>query len=144
MNEFDILDETECFQLLAMSDLGRFVVIVDRYPIVFPVNYVLDDGVITFRTAPGTKFDASLHSNVAFEVDHVDPDRRGAWSVLVLGSVDRLGMTDEERDRVQRLEVHPLVPGDKPGWVRIVPDRITGRRLRKTDDSLAFDIHGFL
>lgn len=144
MNEFDILNETECLQLLATSDLGRFAVMVDHYPLIFPVNYVLDGDLITFRTAPGTKFDASLHSNVAFEVDHVDPDRRGAWSVLVVGSVDRLGMTEEDRNHVQHLQVRPLAPGDKPVWVRIVPDRISGRRLRTTDESLAFDIHGYL
>lgn len=145
MNEFDVLDEDECLELLATSDLGRFAVIVDQYPLVFPVNYVLDGNVITFRTAPGVKFDASLNSKVTFEVDHVEPERQAAWSVLVVGSVDRLGMIDAERERVRLLDVRPLAAGDKPIWVRIVPDRITGRRLSAANDEpFTFDLHGYL
>ncbi len=140
----EILSEYECLRLLASADLGRFVVVVDNYPLVFPVNYVLDRDVVTFRTAPGTKLDSSLHSNVAFEVDYVDADRRNAWSVVVSGTVDRLGMTEQERDHVTHLAVRPMAPGDKPAWVRIVSERITGRRLRSDDESFAFDPRGYL
>lgn len=32
-------------------------------------------------------------------------------------------------ERVRRLDVDPWVGGEKAHWMRLVPDRVTGRRL---------------
>jgi hypothetical protein len=33
-------------------------------------------------------------------------------------------------ERVRRLPVDPWAGGDKAHWMRLVPDRVTGRRIR--------------
>jgi nitroimidazol reductase NimA-like FMN-containing flavoprotein (pyridoxamine 5'-phosphate oxidase superfamily) len=42
----DELSPAECWQLLASQPVGRVAVIVGHYPVVFPVNYTVDDKTI--------------------------------------------------------------------------------------------------
>jgi nitroimidazol reductase NimA-like FMN-containing flavoprotein (pyridoxamine 5'-phosphate oxidase superfamily) len=81
-----ILSDGECVKLLRAHDLGR-IALVDREvrPLIFPVNYFFDEGVIVFRTAPGTKLDLAPGAYVSFEIDGWDPDNGIGWSVLVKG-----------------------------------------------------------
>jgi hypothetical protein len=37
---------------------------------------------------------------------------------------------DEHSERLRALEVQPWVPGERAHWVGILPQSITGRRLR--------------
>ena len=51
-----------------------------------PVNYVVDQHSVLFRTDEGTKLDAaSRGARVAFEVDGAEEATRTGWSVLVGG-----------------------------------------------------------
>lgn len=146
MTTYESLDEQQCYDLLRTQEVGRFAVIEKGYPLVFPVNYVIDKGdVITFRTARGTKLRASQHTNICFEADYFSTDRRQAWSVIVLGAVDHRGATFEEREHIEQLDVQPLASGDRPAWVRLIVHRITGRRfLNEGDQPFAFDSHAYL
>lgn len=55
-------------------------------PLILPVHYVYDDGVIMFRTGAGTKLRAAANGDVlAFEVDTYDAESGVGWSVMVLG-----------------------------------------------------------
>lgn len=98
-------------------------------PVVLPVNYAMDGRTPVFRTAPGAKHTAALRSGPAvLEIDDADPIGHTGWSVLVHGHLEEV--TDPaERDRLMRLPVRPWAPGDKDHVIRLVPDRITGRRL---------------
>ena len=64
------LTTQECYLLLATQQVGRLGVNAEHYPLIFPVNYGLDRGIIVIRTNPGTKLAAATHANVTFEVDH--------------------------------------------------------------------------
>jgi len=123
------LSPDECQALLGASHLGRIALVEDARPLILPVNYVLDDKTVVFRTDQGTKLDAAARgAPVAFEVDGVNSERRTGWSVLVRGRAEHV--TDRtERERLRRLPLVPLAPGAKPHYVRIKADEVTGRRI---------------
>lgn len=125
------LGREECVRLLAQRSFGRLAFLdhVGVLPMVIPVNYVLVDGEITFRTGPGSKLGIALRGEpVAFEVDGLDPDRELGWSVVVRGFAQLV--TDAgDLARVQELELRAWAPGDKPHYVRIEARRVSGRRI---------------
>jgi len=74
--ELQILSDDDCYRLLATQQIGRLGVNAEHYPLIFPVNYALDHGVIVIRTDAGTKLAAANHANVTFEVDQIDQQTR--------------------------------------------------------------------
>lgn len=59
---------------------------IDALPVILPVNFLLVDDWILFRTVPGTKLDAAMRRSVAaFQADEHAPDGSWGWSVLVRG-----------------------------------------------------------
>jgi nitroimidazol reductase NimA-like FMN-containing flavoprotein (pyridoxamine 5'-phosphate oxidase superfamily) len=125
------LDPDECYRLLATDEIGRLGVNARPYPLIFPVNYGLDRGVIVVRTHPGTKLTAAEHANVTFEVDQIDRTTRSGWSVLVRGLAEEV--TDahgaELVERTRASGVRPWAPGEHGRWLRIIPQGISGRRI---------------
>jgi nitroimidazol reductase NimA-like FMN-containing flavoprotein (pyridoxamine 5'-phosphate oxidase superfamily) len=105
----------------------------DGAPTILPVNYVLVDGHVVFRTDAGGKLEAALRrEQVAFEIDGVELANRTGWSVLVRGRAERVSDPSE----LARLRTMPLVawaPGAKPHYVRIGAAEITGRRISAAD-----------
>lgn len=130
------IDPEECAHLLASSVLGRLGVIVDGRPEIFPVNHVYDrdSGCVVFPTNARTKLHAALNwPSVAFEVDGVSPNGEGGWSVLVVGRAEPV--TDPEAIARAGRERHVLwAAGDAVQWVRVVPSKVTGRRICASDD----------
>ena len=62
-------------------------------PAVLPIVYKLHEGSIVFHPLQGTFTEQDLRTGiahadykVAFEIDQIDPDARGGWAVLVVGS----------------------------------------------------------
>ena len=99
-----------------------------------PVNYTLRDGAVVFRTAEHGPLDEDLRTGiadadykVAFEIDDIDTAARRGWSVLVQGPAHHV--TGAEEDAVRAAGVESWAPGDRELFVRIVPSRITGRRV---------------
>jgi hypothetical protein len=58
------LDHEECYRLLSTHEIGRLGVNAQHYPLIFPVNYAVEHGVIVIRTHPGTKLAAVLVERV--------------------------------------------------------------------------------
>lgn len=126
----EIIDPDECRKLLATDVVGRLAVVDGGTPAIFPVNYVLDGDAIVFRTAGGTKLSAGQRGSVAFEIDAIDREDHTGWSVVVVGHLEEATQFDAEtNERVRRLPVEPWTGGDKPHWMRLVPRRVTGRRI---------------
>lgn len=125
------LSREECLGHLAGQRLGRlaFIDIVGVLPLIIPVNYLLDGDRVVFRTDPGSKLTAAiLGAPVAFEVDAVDESHRTGWSVVVRGHAEQV--TDEaDLARLHEAPLAPLAPGLRTHYVRVVPGRITGRRI---------------
>jgi nitroimidazol reductase NimA-like FMN-containing flavoprotein (pyridoxamine 5'-phosphate oxidase superfamily) len=126
----EVIDPDECRRLLAADDVGRLAIIDGDTPAVFPINYALDCDAIVFRTAPGTKLSAGPRRRVAFEIDGFDRSGRTGWSVVVTGRLEEVTAHDAATlRRVTHLPVEPWAGGERAHWMRIVPDRITGRRI---------------
>jgi uncharacterized protein len=123
------LTKSECITLLSGQRLGRVAVVDDQGPAVFPVNFVLDRHMVVFRTDEGTKLDAAARgSRVAFEIDGTEEAARTGWSVLIRGEATEV--TDPaELARLRRLPLSPWAPGPKTHYVRILPAKLTGRRI---------------
>jgi nitroimidazol reductase NimA-like FMN-containing flavoprotein (pyridoxamine 5'-phosphate oxidase superfamily) len=123
------LTRGECFRLLARQRLGRVVLVDDRGPLALPVNFVLDQYTVLFRTDEGTKLDVAVRLGpVAFQIDGVDQATRTGWSVLVRGEAKEV--TDPaELALVRRLPLYPWAPGAKGHYIRILPSSLTGRRI---------------
>lgn len=119
----------ESLALLRESPVGRLAVVVDGRPEIFPVNHVVDHGTVVLRTAAGTKFVGALGRPVAFEADGYDVSTGEAWSVVVHGTGRSIVGIDEVVDALG-LPIFPWQGGPKPQMLRIVADRITGRRFR--------------
>ncbi len=130
MTTFEVLSEAECRRLLAEQEIGRVAFLDDEFPVVLPVNFVVDGDLIAFRTELGTKFDRVPLRRVAFEVDGVERWNHSGWSVLVQGfgedMTDALGARYED---LRRGGVETWAPGAKAHWLSIDIHRISGRRI---------------
>ncbi len=123
------MDVDTCLELLASKHLGRLALNDDGGPVVLPVNYVVDQGSVLFRTDEGTKLAAAQTMDAAtFQADHVDEVHRLGWSVMVRGRVTEV-VDPEELDRVRQLPLHPFVGGERPRYVRLLSASMTGRRI---------------
>ncbi|MEV7186381.1 pyridoxamine 5'-phosphate oxidase family protein [Kitasatospora sp. NPDC093102] len=123
------LTEPQCWELLGTHGIGRVGLPGSSAPVVLPVNYVVDDRTIAYRTAPGGAAAPDENSPVSFEVDHIDEHRHRGWSVLVLGEAQHVGTPDEEQHLSTLPGATPWPGGPRPLWVRIRPAGITGRRI---------------
>jgi nitroimidazol reductase NimA-like FMN-containing flavoprotein (pyridoxamine 5'-phosphate oxidase superfamily) len=136
--DLDRLDEAECLRLISPGGVGRLAY-TGRYGMtVLPVNYVLHDGTIVFRTAHDSPTDQDLRTGiadaeyrVAFEIDEIDVAAKEGWSVLVQGSAHHVPEDSEERAEVLAAEVEAWAGGVRDHFLRIIPSRITGRRIRR-------------
>lgn len=131
------LDEAECLRLITPGGIGRLAYSGRYGPTVFPVNYRLYEGAIVFRTAQDSPTDEDLRTGianaeykVAFEIDEIDLDAREGWSVLVQGPAHHVE-SDTERESVLKAGVETWPGGDRELFLRVVPSRITGRRIRR-------------
>lgn len=129
------LDEAECLLLIAPGGIGRIAYAGRFGPVVLPVNYRWHDGAVVFRTTAHSALDEDLQTGiagadyqVAFEIDEFDQDDRQGWSVLIQGPAHHV--PEGERASAEAAGVHPWPEGKRELFVRIVPSRITGRRIR--------------
>lgn len=118
---YELLDELECRELLGYNELGRIGLSIGALPAIFPVNYLIDEDSIVFRTATDTQLaEATGRGVLAFETGYIDPSGRSGWSVLAIGmpieitdpatrtrlAVDhQTRWTFSERDRLFRLPI---------------------------------------
>ena len=128
----EIMPDMECVRLLRANDVGR-IAVVDREarPLIFPINYFFDEGVVLFRTAAGTKLDLAPGMHVAFEIDDWDPGTGVGWSVLVRGIAhDVTQPRGMPTARMRHWPVRPLAPGSHEHWIGIWANEISGRRFK--------------
>ena len=132
------LTSEECHALLRSCNVGRVAVSrSDAAPLVVPVNFVLDGPAIIFRTSAGAKVNGLRSGPISFQVDAIDPFRHTGWSVLVEGIA-----YEATHWEVDHLELEAWAPGPKERWVRLIPNRVAGRRISK--ELLHFDAQGYV
>lgn len=128
--EIEHLTTAQCWRLLQESSLGRLAVAgPGGVPDVFPVNFIVHDGRVYVRSAPGSKLmDIAARPDVAFEVDGADGVSH--WSVVIKGTARRLD-EDAEISASGIAELVSASPTSKNDFIAITSASITGRRFRK-------------
>ena len=125
-----VLTEQECWDFLAERPYGRLAYALPGEIHIVPVNHVVQDGRLLFRTAEGSKLlGVTMLKLVAFEVDEVVDDV--ATSVIVHGAAVHL--RGAEADRVVDLP-HPVVPTDTYEIMTVDVTSISGRRFHLVRD----------
>jgi uncharacterized protein len=123
------VDECRALLVTHRPRLGRLAFVADDWPLVLPMNYTLDGDVVYFRTAAGRKFfAASRRPRVTFQVDHVDEVWEDGWSLLAFGWL-RMVEDPSELARVRHLPLRPWAGGDKPHFLALDIDSLSGRRI---------------
>lgn len=126
-----VLSPDECRGLLATHRprLGRLAFVDAGWPLVLPMNFVSDGDAIYFRSAPGSKLAAAVRAErVTFELDHVDAVWEEGWSLLAFGRLH--AVTDpDELTRARRLPLRPWAGGDRPHYLRLDIESVSGRRI---------------
>lgn len=124
------LSAAECADLLARTRLGRLGMVVDGRPEIVPVNHLYDaaTGCVVFPAHDRRMLEAALGWPwVAYEVDGMaEPDEDG-WSVMVLGRAEQV--TDLAPLEQLATPTNTRWLAEPRSWVRIVPSKVTGRRV---------------
>lgn len=126
----ELMARAECLRLLGTRRVGRLGFLAGDQPMVLPVNYAVENGVVVFRTGEGAKLDGARHGKVAFEVDDLDADGCGGWSVVIQGVAEDITSTDDWfAERLRAIAGPACVPGVADHYVRVTPSQISGRRV---------------
>ena len=124
--------ESECRRLLQTRTLGRVGLTSGALPVIMPVEYVYDQGVIVFRTEPDAKLRAAIHGAVlAFEVDAFDPLTGLGWSVLVHG---RATVLTTEHEIAPMPTLDECSEDSRRHYVRLHCEIVSGRRLAASEN----------
>jgi nitroimidazol reductase NimA-like FMN-containing flavoprotein (pyridoxamine 5'-phosphate oxidase superfamily) len=122
-----VLDDQEAWNRLSSVALGRLVTSFGGQLEIFPVNFVVQNDTVLFRTAEGTKlFTTVMNEKVLFEAD--DHTVAEGWSVIVRGTA-RLLTGAEEIQQADRAGLMPWVPTEKLRYVRVTPTELTARHF---------------
>lgn len=124
------IDPVDCVSLLEHAPWVRIGFVTDSGVAVLPINHLLYEGAVYFRTGPGSKLGKAAGSGpVTIEADGGDPGTREAWSVVVHGHASIV--TDPQlTEELMALPFEPwALPDTQAFWVRIEVERITGRRI---------------
>ncbi len=130
MNDDDavrVLTPEQCWDVLRAEEFGRLAFqLVDEIHIT-PINYAVDEDVLLFRTAEGSKLlGVVMGSPIAFEVDQYADE--WARSIVIRGRTRLLA--EEEEYRAENVPLRPWVPTLKYNVVEIVPEVVSGREFQ--------------
>ncbi|MCX6399175.1 MAG: pyridoxamine 5'-phosphate oxidase family protein [Propionibacteriales bacterium] len=117
-----VLSEKECWDLVRSRPVGRIAWSGTEGVSVTPVNYTVAHGVILVRTTPYSLLARDCpEREVAFEVDDLDENVHGGWSVVLHGRCRR-----EERSSEGNAT---WVTGPRVLGLRIDVRSVSGRRV---------------
>ena len=125
----DDLTHEVCLVLLASHHVGRLAFVGDDdYPVVLPVNYVVDADDIIVRTDQGAMFEYAPLHRVAFEVDDFDDETQTGWSLLVRGAA-RDVTREHPHAALAPSEPDVWAPGDRRHVLAVRIEQISGRQI---------------
>jgi uncharacterized protein len=119
------LSPDECWSLATTRPVGRIAWLGTDGVTVIPVNFTVDGRAVHIRTSGYSALARECDdSQVAFQVDHFDPETHSGWSVLMRGRahIDFRGQAPDEAPAVWPAGSHTL-------HVSVVVDEVSGRRV---------------
>lgn len=127
-----VLSPDESLALLESVPVGRIAFTDRALPAIQPVNFVVDDGSVVFRTGAGSKLAAATREAiVAFQADSFNGEDQAGWSVMAVGRASRV-TDDAEVARLSALPLRPWAPEPRDHFVRIEIATISGRRIPRS------------
>jgi nitroimidazol reductase NimA-like FMN-containing flavoprotein (pyridoxamine 5'-phosphate oxidase superfamily) len=130
------LDEASSMELLSAGRIARLIYNSRYGPVALPSEYKIHEGSIVFRTYQVTFTEQDLRTGIAHaeyqvvvEIDHVDPDARQGWVVLVRGTAHHVD-TEAERASIGNIGLESWVEGEPEHFIRVDPISIDGQRIR--------------
>ena len=134
---YEDLSVEQCRDLLALRHVGRIAWTAADGPQLFPISYVWHDGAVIFRTsAYGVLSELVQRTEVVFEVDDIDQERRLGWSILVRGCAAGIAPEELTRPSVMATAL-PWASGHRNLIIAVTPEEITGRRFVPLNDAAA-------
>ncbi|MFK0237820.1 helix-turn-helix domain-containing protein [Streptomyces vinaceus] len=125
-----VLDEEDCRRLLGVRGIGRVAVFTADGPAVHPVNYLIVEGGIVFRTATDTVLARAAGTEAAFEAERIDEVAARGWSVLAVGALEAADHPEELERLAEAAHAIPWAGGERTHWLKLAPHRLTGRRVQ--------------
>ncbi len=122
-----VLSEDQCYERLRMHHIGRLAIATANGPEIYPVNYAISkQREVIFRSTIGRKWVQAIWGHtVGFEIDDYSIESHTGFSVLLTGKPKAVDEADHEE--LGRLRVRAWGSPEATQWVRIVPERISGR-----------------
>lgn len=124
------LSREECRALLATRTVGRIAFQTGNGLRVLPVNYVVLEDRIVFRTAEHGVIARSIRAaDVAFQVDDLDDQLHTGWSVLAVGHCQRLTDPEQLEAVAKASPPAPWAAGPRELHFAVTWKGLSGRRL---------------
>lgn len=126
------LAQSECLALLETSTVGSIAFVDDEGQQLVPVNFVVIDRDIYFRTlADGFLSElANGHADVAFGIIHHDVFGIG-WNVTARGSAHEVTDPAMVTRALSHPRLNPWAGGERSLVIRVAPASIIGRRVAR-------------
>ncbi|MFP5367836.1 Nitroimidazol reductase NimA, pyridoxamine 5'-phosphate oxidase superfamily [Arthrobacter subterraneus] len=125
------LSETKCWALLSTQQTGRFGFLRDGAVHIYPVNYLVQDGAIYFRTRDDGDIGSALPlEGCAFQVDQVRSEAMAGWSVLANGTADVVRDEALLTELWGRSAEEPWAGGSRTTFVELQAGTISGRSVQ--------------
>lgn len=126
-NESVALTPDECWEVLGGQEFGRLAYKLDSQVQLVPINYVVGDRTIIFRTAPGNKLRGMLSDDeVAFEIDEIGH----AWATSIIIRARARELEGADARRTEQLPLRPWTSTEKMHVVELTPSEVSGFRFR--------------
>ena len=140
------LDDDTCVARLRSYSVGRIAFAPDGRPSLLPVNYRFVERAgphwLLIRTRSGSELGELPSSEVAFEIDSIDPVSHTGWSVVAKGTLHHLDEGDVAPLR-DHFDPEPWAP-DRHEWLVVKCSAITGRELVSEGGEWPFHSSGYL
>ncbi|MHA7209198.1 pyridoxamine 5'-phosphate oxidase family protein [Arthrobacter sp. MDT1-65] len=123
------LAPSECWALATTRSTGRLGFFRDGLLDIFPVNYVVLDEHVYFRTSADGTIATSYLDHAAFQLDHVDGDARTGWTILLNGPATRVEDPALLTTLWGRSVDEPWASGQRDVFYSLAPAHVRGRRV---------------
>ncbi|WP_051479098.1 pyridoxamine 5'-phosphate oxidase family protein [Arthrobacter sp. H5] len=123
------LNTDACWALIAGQTTGRIGFLHEGLVTLFPLNCIVDDRGVYFRTSEGGIIASSHLAQAAFQLDQVDTATRSGWTVLINGPIKRITDPGHLKTLWGSRAEEPWAPGQRNVFFGIKPGKISGRRV---------------
>lgn len=129
MTDIAELSAQECRTLLEADVVGRVAFTTPHGPRIVPINYVIHEDTIEFRTTSYSELATyAPGATVAFEIDHLDREHHRGWSIIVIGLCERVERSGSHAEPHEG-GPEPWSGGHRPMLLRVSLSQVTGRRV---------------